>query len=145
MVCVDFGSGHNPRKGFLSCDKTGNVDLYYNEETNEIEGLDKSVDIFYLRNVVHHLPSIERVVECLLKYLTKNGRVVVIEPTRESFGANLFLDFLWYRGINKREDIEIFGWRDYNSVLSKYFSTKKKLTDNYKEITLYKRNTTQGE
>lgn len=138
MICVDFGSGHNPRKGFIPCDVTGNTELYYDDDQNEIVGLESKVDIFYLRNVVHHLPSIEYVILCLKKYLKPNGKIVVIEPTKEAYKANIFLDILWYRGITQRKDIRIYEYREYEQKFLKYFNRKKKIIDGCKEITIYK-------
>lgn len=138
MICVDFGSGHNPRKGFLSCDITSNADLYYNTETFEIENFNEKVDLINVRNVVHHLPDIKRTMNSLKKYLTKNGKIVIIEPSKENFKTNLFLDVLWYRGINKREDIEIFNYRDYHKILSDDFCIKKTILSHEKQVTILK-------
>lgn len=139
MKCVDFGSGHNPRRGFITCDNTGLAELYYNEDTNEIDGLNDKVDMFYMRNVVHHLPSISRVVECMKKYLTEHGKIVIVEPKKEAYAANIFLDVMWYRGILKNDRIKIFNYRDYDSIIKKDFNIKKKTIVGCKEITLYKR------
>lgn len=61
-LCIDFGSGYNPKAGYKTCDITTfpQLDFQYDGK-DEIVGLrEKSVDVFYLRNVVHHIPDLQR-------------------------------------------------------------------------------------
>ena len=63
---IDFGSGHNPKEGYKTCDITfaPNLDYAYDKEANLIIDLEEaSVDEFYAKNVLHH-SNIERVAIC---------------------------------------------------------------------------------
>ena len=58
---IDYGSGYNPKKGYKTCDFTTNPCLDYNVIDYKIYNKDgelphKSVSIFRLRNVIHHIP-----------------------------------------------------------------------------------------
>ena len=68
---IDFGSGYSPKKGYKTCDITyaPYLNFVYDRENNTIIGCEEnSVDEFYLRNVVHHLPNLTNTFQCLKKY-----------------------------------------------------------------------------
>lgn len=76
-LCIDFGSGYNPKTGYKTCDITTfpQLDFQYDGK-DEIVGLrEKSVDVFYLRNVVHHIPDLQRTFTTLKKYLKVGGKL----------------------------------------------------------------------
>lgn len=80
-LCIDFGSGYNPKTGYKTCDITTfpQLDFQYDGK-DEIVGLrEKSVDVFYLRNVVHHIPNLQRTFITLKKYLKVGGKLVIID------------------------------------------------------------------
>ena len=118
---IDFGSGYNPNKDYKVCDITylPNLDYVYDEENNVIIGCSKnSVDEFYLRNVVHHLPSIERTFICLINYLKGDGIIKIIDVRKEFYKQNVILDILWYRYIIPRYEIWFSRYyRDYFKIL----------------------------
>lgn len=118
---IDFGSGYNPNKDYKVCDITNlpNLDYVYDQESNEILGCyENTVDEFYLRNVVHHLPNMERTFKCLLKYLKDNGEIKIIDVRKEYFKQNVILDILWYRYVIPRYEVWFSKhYRDYFKIL----------------------------
>lgn len=118
---IDFGSGYNPNKDYKICDITylPNLDYVYDQENNVIIGCEKvSVDEFYLRNVVHHIPDMERTFKCLLKYLKDDGEIKIIDVRKEYFKQNVILDTLWYRYVIPRYEVWFSNYyRDYFKVL----------------------------
>lgn len=76
-LCIDFGSGYNPKTGYKTCDVTTlpQLDFLYDGK-DEIVGLrEKSVDVFYLRNVVHHIPDLQRTFTTLKNLKSATYRV----------------------------------------------------------------------
>ncbi len=118
---IDFGSGYNPNKDYKVCDITNlpNLDYVYDQENNEILGCyENTVDEFYLRNVVHHLPNMERTFKCLFKYLKDNGEIKIIDVRKEYFKQNVILDILWYRYVIPRYEVWFSKcYRDYFKIL----------------------------
>ena len=109
MLKIDFGSGYNPQKNFKTCDMTfaPYLDYVYDKENNIILNLEEhSVDIFRLKNVLHHC-NIDNVVQCLKKYLKSNGEIIIIEPKIQYYESNRCLDIFWYRYIYPRYEISI--------------------------------------
>ena len=118
MLKIDFGSGYNPEKGYKTCDFTYSpfLDYAYNRSDNKIYDLEeKSVDIFRLKNVLHHC-DIEKVVKCLSNYLKDDGEIIIIEPNKENYSSNRGLDILWYRYIYPRYEIPIPPVKRFNYV-----------------------------
>ena len=143
-MCFDFGSGYNPKKGYKTCDVVTNPILdYWYDGQNTIVGLkEDSVDVFYLRNVIHHIPDLHKTLSVIKKYLKRKGRLVIIDCNKEHFHSNVILDKIWYRYV--RNDSNIFiseSYRDYMNVLIElgfkllYYKQVKE-----KEITSYERN-----
>ncbi|RHH85317.1 methyltransferase domain-containing protein [Segatella copri] len=143
-LCIDFGSGYNPKTGYKTCDVTTlpQLDFLYDGK-DEIVGLrEKSVDVFYLRNVVHHIPDLQRTFTTLKKYLKVGGKLVIIDCNQGHYKTNVFLDNLWYRFVGNNHEIFISKqYRDYINVLIKlgfkqlYYKSFKE-----KEITKYECN-----
>ncbi len=118
---IDFGSGYNSKNYYKTCDITFSpiLDYHYDQTNNVIIGLkENSVDEFYLRNVIHHLPNIEKTFFGLDKYLKKGGILRIIDVREKFFPQNYFLDRLWYRFIVPRDDIWFSkNYRDYKQIL----------------------------
>lgn len=142
MLKIDFGSGYNPKYGYKTCDFTeaSFLDFYY--DGISIIGCEKnSVDEFYLRNVVHHIPNLKEVFEMLYCYLKRNGTIEIVDVRKESYKQNVILDILWYRYVIPRNEI----W--FSTVYRNYFDTLKEigfiLIEHYfkeeKEVTIWKK------
>ena len=73
--------------------------------------------------------------------LNHNGKLRIIEPNKDYFKQNVFLDKLWYRFVNDRKDIWFSEtYRDYQYILNKYFSYFKMVLQGEKEyITCFKK------
>ena len=117
---VDFGCGYNPLPGYKKCDVTTSPTLDYQYDGQDsIIGLEPhSVDVFNVRNVIHHLPDIRRTVRCLRRYTKQGGKVIITDCDAAHFAANVFLDRLWYRFVNNEQKIFISAdWRDYLTIM----------------------------
>lgn len=144
---LDFGSGYNPRKGYLTCDFTSNPFLDFHFENYKIVNKhgekvkSNSFDEIVCRNVLHHISNLELVIFELQRVLNHNGKLRIIEPNKDYFKQNVFLDKLWYRFINDRKDIWFSEtYRDYQYILNKYFSSSKMVLQGEKEyITCFKK------
>lgn len=136
---IDYGSGYNPKKGYKTCDFTTNPCLDYNVIDYKIYNKDgelphKSVSIFRLRNVIHHIPNLQKLFENLKNYLMDDGVIEIIDVNEEHYKQNLCLDNLWYRYVNKRNDIWISqNYRDYAKIASKMFKILHNFKENEKE------------
>ena len=141
MLKIDFGSGYNPNKEYKTCDITGSpiLDYLYDKKDTILDLKEKSVDEFYLRNVVHHIPDLKRTFKCLKKYLKDDGKIKIIECKKENYYANWFLDSLWYRYVIPREEIWFSDkYRDYKNVLlSIGFKKIESYEENEKEISIW--------
>ena len=93
MLKIDFGSGYNPNKEYKTCDITGSpiLNYLYDKKDTILNLKEKSVDEFYLRNVVHHIPDLKRTFKCLKKYLKNGGKIKIIEWNKSIL---LFFGFL---------------------------------------------------
>lgn len=141
---IDFGSGYHPNPDYKICDITylPNLDYVYDQEDNVIIGCKfNSVDEFYLRNVVHHLPDIQRTFECLLRYLKEDGEIRIIDVRRECYSVNVILDIIWYRYVIPRYEVWFSkSYRDYGSILEQLGMQKiSEEIDAEKEVTVWKR------
>jgi hypothetical protein len=118
-VKIDIGSGYNPAVGYKTLDSN------YSSNYHDIEEL-PSVDVFRCRNVIHHIQNLNLFFKQLHEKLKNNGKIIIIEPIEEFYKQNLFLDNLWYRWINKRNDIYISNsYRDYLQIAKVFFKIKK--------------------
>lgn len=118
---IDFGSGYNPNKDYKVCDITWlpNLDYVYDQENNVILGCEStSVDEFYLRNVVHHIPDLKKTFKCLLSYLKDDGEIKIIDVRKNFYKQNVILDILWYRYVIPRYEVWFSKhYRDYFKIL----------------------------
>ncbi len=142
-IKIDFGSGYNPKEGYLTCDITYSpyLDYVYDIENNKILGLEeKSVDEFYLKNVLHH-SDIEAVAKCLFQYLKRDGIITIIEPLPEKYDSNRCLDIYWYRYIYPRYEYKIppFHREDYVKIFKKYFKIESHTTNEIYDIYTFKK------
>ncbi len=114
---IDFGSGYNPRPGYKTCDfiPLPTLDYWFDANNNVIMGLSEdSVDEFYLRNTIHHIPDLQGLCRLLYKYLRSNGIITVIEPCPSAFPVNYLLDCIYYRWVNSKPEIWFSSeYRDY--------------------------------
>lgn len=111
---IDFGSGYNPEPDYKTCDfvPLPTLDFWYDEEHNIIVDLQPgSVDVFRLKNVLHHIPNMTKICTLLWTYLRVGGIVIVIEPSPEAYGINYLLDCVYYRFVNYKP--EIWFSKDY--------------------------------
>lgn len=141
---IDFGSGYNPNEGYKTCDITylPNLDYVYDQDRNVILGCRKdSVDEFYLRNVVHHLPNIQRTFSCLTRYLKKDGIIKIIDCRKECYKQNLILDIIWYRYVTPRYEIWFSNhYRDYFTILKNLgFEQIDYYVQEEKEVSMWKK------
>ncbi len=119
-----------------------NLDYVYNQEQNKILGCSKNtVDEFYLRNVVYHLPDMKRTFECLIEYLKEDGEIKIIDVREEYFRTNVILDTIWYRYVIPR--YEVWFSRHYRNYFEILESLGMKKVDYYiqeeKEVSIWKK------
>jgi len=114
---IDFGSGHAPAVGYRTCDMTAAPFLDYYFDANEYAILDcgdASVDVIRCRNVLHHVKDIRQLLIEFRRVLKPNGRIIIIEASKDCYRINVFLDILWYRYVTSRPDIWVSPvYRDY--------------------------------
>lgn len=137
MLKIDFGSGYNPKKGYKTCDMTLSPYLDFISKDNKIydkkgEIQKNSVDVIHCRNTLHHVKDLESLIKNFYTYLKPNGRLEVIDCRKEYFKGNVFLDKVWYRYINKNENIYISEtYNDYKKMCESVGF--KKVIERYKE------------
>ena len=123
---LDFGSGHNPKRGYKSCDITSNpyLDFYcdpdsycikHNFYTNHLN-IEKDVKFeeIHVRNVIHHIKNLKKLFKEFKRKLTKNGILTIIDCNEECYKQNLNLDILWYRYLIPRYNIWIC--KEYRNI-----------------------------
>ena len=144
VLKVDFGSGYNCRKGYKSCDITGSPVLDYMYDGNEhIFGLEeKSVDVFNIRNVVHHIPDLRKTFKCIRRYMKENGKIIITDCDKDHYMQNVCLDNLWYRYVIPRPEVYISKeYRNYFEILSEIgFEIVSRKKSEEKDITVWKLN-----
>lgn len=140
-LCIDIGSGYNPKPGYKTADITGSPNLDYYIKDNKIYSRDgelkeNSVDKFRLCNVVHHVKDLNATLVNLFKYLKRSGEIEIIDCNKAHYFSNFCLDNLWYRYVIPRKEIFIAdAYRDYASLAKKIgFNIKSKNTFKEKEI-----------
>lgn len=122
---LDFGSGHNPKKGYYSCDITGNPKLDFHCDPDTFCIFDKLgyedtclFEEIHIRNVIHHINNLERFFTSLKFKLTFDGILTIIDCNEEYYQKNLTLDILWYRYLIPRYDIYICKkYRDIEPIM----------------------------
>ena len=144
MLKIDFGSGYNAKPGYKTCDITYApfLDYVYDIEKNQIIGCEKkSVDEFYMRNVVQHIKDLQKCFSMIKEYLKDDGSLVIIDTQKEYFLQNVILDIIWYRFVIPRYEIWFSkSYRDYGKVLTDLGFVKiNNQTINEKEVSLWKK------
>lgn len=120
---LDFGSGHRPRPGYMTCDIVGRPDFYFDPENYHIEDVpDGYFDEIICFNVLHHVKDLDRLAQEFERVLKIGGKLIIGEPKKDCYEANKALDYLWYRWIIPRHYI---WWsqtyRDWRSIFKRYF------------------------
>lgn len=139
---IDFGSGHAPKAGFKTCDITGMpyLDYSFDPVKYKIGCPVNSITEIHCRNVLHHIPNLDRLFTEFSSKMASGGQIVIIEPRREYYKTNVILDVLWYRFVIPRYDVWICQqYRDYIAAASKYFRVISRVVVDEKEtVTLVK-------
>lgn len=136
ILKLDFGSGHNPRKGFKTCDITQApyLDYAFDPETYKVTCEDHVFDEIIIRNVLHHIKDLESLFKEMKRILTNNGKLIIVEPRKEFYQQNLNLDILWYRYIIPRYEIWYSRfYRDCIEIAKTFFKVKNVFYNNEKE------------
>lgn len=105
---IDLLSGYNPEYGYKSVDYIPNygIDYLLDLNTYDIDGIPEgSVNKIRCRNGLHHIPNLDKLIKKCLTITSECVIIDIIEPSKECYKSNLFLDNLYYRWINQREDI----------------------------------------
>jgi ubiquinone/menaquinone biosynthesis C-methylase UbiE len=136
---LDFGSGHNPRKGYKTCDITMSpyLDYVFDPDSYKVSCADNTFSEIILKNVVHHVQDLDKLFKELKRILTDDGKLVIVEPSQEFYEKNLNLDILWYRYIIPRYEIWISNvYRNYTRIATKYFAFQHAQDHEEKETTI---------
>lgn len=138
MNKLDFGSGYNPEKDFKTCDIYGYVDYYFDPILYKVNTDDK-FDYIRCRNVIHHIKDINKLSKEFNRVLENNGLIEIIEPRKEYYNENYYLDYLWYRWVIPRH--EVWFCTEYRSCKNyfKEFDLIEYKIKNEKEIFLYRK------
>lgn len=135
MINLDFGSGYNPERGYLTCDYTGlpNLDFIFDKNQYKIIGVKgKYFDSIRCCNVIHHIPNLRKLFIEFQRVLKIGGNLVIIEPNKEHYQINCILDIIWYRFVTPRYDVWFSNkYRDYTNLLKRL---------NFKELGYVKKN-----
>lgn len=121
---LDYGSGRQPKEGFLSSDFCGapNYDFYI-KDYKVLGAKDHSFDVIHCRNVIHHIP------ECDLpvlfaefnRLLKPEGQLIISEPREKFHKQNLILDIIWYRFLVYDDKIMLpYKYVDYKQYLTDF-------------------------
>lgn len=107
---LDYGSGRQPKKGFMSSDFCGapNYDFYIEDYVVQDLG-DDSCEVIHCRNVIHHIPKqdLPKLVDEFRRLLKPGGKLIISEPRKEFHEQNKLLDIIWYRHIVRDTSIMI--------------------------------------
>lgn len=125
---LDFGSGHNPRKGFKTSDITSSpfLDYVINPETYQVSCENNIFDEVLVRNVFHHIKNPDSLFKELSRITKPNGKIVIVDAREEYYRANVVLDVVWYRYIFSRQDIWICNqYRNIVKWAEKYFKVER--------------------
>lgn len=107
---LDYGSGSQPKEGFLTSDFVGtpNYDFYINNY-KVVGAKDHSFDVVHCRNVIHHIPKADlpKLFGEFKRLLKDDGHLVISEPRKEFHLQNKILDVIWYRFLTYDRNIMI--------------------------------------
>jgi SAM-dependent methyltransferase len=121
---LDYGSGSQPKAGFLSSDFTGTPNYDYHIRDYRVIGArDASFDEIHCRNVIHHIP--ERDLPILFsefrRILKSGGILTISEPRKGLHRQNLILDIIWYRFlVNERNIMIPREYVDYRKYMADF-------------------------
>lgn len=138
---LDYGSGRQPKQGFMSSDFCGSPNYdFYIRDYKVLDTKDHSFDVIHCRNVIHHIPEKDLSLlfaefKRLLKY---DGQLIISEPRKEFHEQNKFLDLIWYRFLTHDDKIMIPDeYVDYKQYLDDFDMVS--VTDEYQnEIIIFK-------
>lgn len=140
MDKLDFGSGYNPQKDFKTCDIYGYVDYYFDPETYTIQTDDK-FDHIRCRNVIHHIKDLGKLEKEFSRVLKDNGTLEIIEPRKEYYSENYYLDYLWYRFVIPRYEVWFSTrYRDCRNYFKDYILVDYKIIDEKEIFSFTKKN-----
>ena len=121
---LDYGSGSQPKEGYLSSDFCGGPQYHYLIQDYKVVGaMDETFDTINCRNVIHHIPEedLPKVFSEFQRLLKPGGRLVISEPRKEFHQQNLILDIIWYRFLKKEMSIALpVTYVDFKKYLSDF-------------------------
>lgn len=141
---LDYGSGRQPKRGFLSSDFCGSPNYdFYIKDYKVLDAPDSSCDVIHCRNVIHHIPErdLPKLFAEFDRLLKPSGTLIISEPRKEFHKQNLILDIIWYRFITYEDKIMIpYEYVDYKQYLGKFEIVRSKNEYNNEVLTLRKIN-----
>jgi 2-polyprenyl-3-methyl-5-hydroxy-6-metoxy-1,4-benzoquinol methylase len=121
---LDYGSGSQPKEGFLTSDFVGTpIYDFYVKDYRVVDAKDNSFDSIHCRNVIHHIPEKDLPIlfDEFRRLLKPNGQLIISEPRKEFHKQNLILDIIWYRFLkDDREIIIPQEYVDYKQYLNDF-------------------------
>ncbi|QOV08407.1 SAM-depedendent methyltransferase [Bacillus phage Kirov] len=107
---LDYGSGRQPKQGFLTSDFVGTPNYdYYIKDYKVLGAKDHSFEAIHCRNVIHHIPEedLPTLFNEFKRLLKKDGLLIISEPRKEFHEQNKLLDWIWYRHLVNDTNIMI--------------------------------------
>lgn len=119
---LDYGSGSQPKQGFLSSDFCGSPNYdFLIKDYKVLDAPSKAFEEIHCRNVIHHIPEkdLGLLFEEFYRLLEDDGVLIISEPKKEFHKENLILDIIWYRFLTKNEKIMLpYTYIDYKKHMS---------------------------
>ena len=121
---LDYGSGAQPKKGYMSSDFCGapNYDFFI-KDYQVLDAEDESFEEIHCRNVIHHIPKedLPKLVGEFKRLLKDGGKLIISEPREEFHKQNLILDIIWYRFLKNETKIKLpTEYVDYKEYLKDF-------------------------
>jgi len=107
---LDYGSGRQPKQGFLTSDFVGTPNYdYYIKDYKVLGAKDHSFEAIHCRNVIHHIPEqdLPTLFNEFKRLLKQDGLLIISEPRKEFHEQNKLLDWIWYRHLVNDTNIMI--------------------------------------
>ena len=121
---LDYGSGRQPKQGFLTSDFVGTPNYdYYIRNYKVLGAKDHSFEAIHCRNVIHHIPEkdLPTLFNEFKRLLKKDGLLIISEPRKEFHEQNKLLDWIWYRHLVNDTNIMIPDeYVDYKQYLGDF-------------------------
>ena len=121
---LDYGSGRQPKQGFMSSDFCGSPNYdFYIRDYKVLDTKDHSFDVIHCRNVIHHIPEkdLPKLFAEFKRLLKHDGQLIISEPRKEFHEQNKFLDLIWYRFLTYDDKIMIPDeYVDYKQYLGDF-------------------------